>query len=69
VLLIGLDVMAHVPLEHPTNFQYKKPANAPTSRPATVFKYGFVFIFLSIGIDIKRWERPLTPPCKNYKPY
>jgi hypothetical protein len=33
VLLIGLEVIMHVPLEQPTNFQYKKPAIAPRVMP------------------------------------
>jgi hypothetical protein len=33
VLLMGLEVIMHVPLEQPTNFQYKKPANAPRVMP------------------------------------
>ena len=33
VLLIGLEVIIHVPLEQPINFQYKKPASAPRVMP------------------------------------
>lgn len=30
---MGLDVIIQVPLEHPTNFQYKKPASDPMATP------------------------------------
>lgn len=36
VLLIGLDVMAQVPVKQPTYFQYKYPANAPNKAPLTI---------------------------------
>jgi len=38
-LLMGLDVMAHEPVLHPTKYQYANPAKAPTTAPIIVNLY------------------------------
>lgn len=60
---MGLEVMAQVPEAHPTNFQYRKPAKAPTKTPEIVIIFFFIksliilfsLIEFSINHEVHPW--------------
>ena len=42
--LSGLEVMAHAPEAHPTNFQYRKPNIPPAATPVSVSTVDFFIL-------------------------
>lgn len=69
---MGEEVMAQAPLSHPTNFQYKKPAIAPTGIPIKVslcliIKFLILSIIFVVHLTLQKYIKISNGNCFHWK--